>query len=58
VQKHEKRENNIKVDIQEIGLKAWIGLIRLRIGESNLKCFDKLENFYFLKKNLLLKLDN
>jgi len=25
-------ENNIKMDLQEVGLVAWTGLIRLRIG--------------------------
>jgi hypothetical protein len=40
VQKHEKHGDNIKVDIQEIGLKAWIGLTRLRIGEGSLKFLD------------------
>ena len=33
-------EDNIKVDIQEIRLKAWIGLIWLRIRESGLTLLD------------------
>jgi hypothetical protein len=27
-----RRENNIKMDLQEVGYEAWIGLIWLRIG--------------------------
>jgi hypothetical protein len=40
VQKHKKLRDNIKVDIQEIELKAWIGLIWLRKRESGLKFLD------------------
>jgi hypothetical protein len=40
VQKHKKLADNIKVDIRDIGLKAWTGLIWLRIGERGLKFLD------------------
>jgi hypothetical protein len=49
--KHKKLGDNIKVDIKEIGLKAWIGLIWLRIGENVLKSLDQLKNCYILKKD-------
>ena len=37
-------ENSIKMDIQEIGLGTWIGLISLRIGKSGGEFFDYLGN--------------